>query len=1205
MLNALAFLSPILAALPPEEPPDLAREARASASESQGDLTPGKALDGDPRSRWSGIPGHNWGVWFQLDFPRRIHAGEVVIHQYDRFVMELDIQARDPAAPGGWKTLRHEGRDGARLPRVVVSRFPPVETDGLRIAEITNGPSFTEVEVHAEPFSTPPVIRLASDLRGNFLGIVTDRWGSSGVEGVDVDLSGASRAGPWKASAVSEAGGMFSAAMPLGLEGTVRVEARLPAGGSPPPPAELAAEEFRQALTPPGGRTPVAHLEGKWRFFVDPPQSFTSPGFDDSEWKEIDVPSHWEMAGFHPPEGACGYRRRFELPGAPERPPASGDRLKLRFEGVYSGAEVWVNGRRVALHEGGFTPFEADITEATVTGSNVIAVRVTERTPTSEELDKMSLYADFPLGGIIRGVSLLRVPAAHLGSLHLRTVFDAEFRNARLEGRASVLNESGEPFRGALRLALADPAGRPVPLPAASFPVEAKPWGRTEVPFSIPVADPAKWDAEHPRLHRLEAFLTADGRASDTVTERIGFRQVDVRGPAFLVNGRPVKMRGTCHHDTHPLLGRAVTSELTRRDLSMMREANLNSVRTSHYPPHPVLPLLADELGLYVEDEAPFCWCDVSDDLKLAPHIIQLTAELIERDRNRASVLFWSLANESRFGAAFERSHDWVRAADPGRPTGAATSAWLEIATLHNPLAISRIDEHEKLELPLTFDESVAPYQGIFGDVAEMWVDPGIRDYYVEPFPAIMDRFLASKVTFGSMIWCWADDIFCVPGRGLEYGRSATRSHFIENQYRLPGRGLVGDAPWGVVDGWRRPKPEFWIVRKLHSPVMVSEEPLPLPPGPSADLGGAGPALRVPVANRFDFTDLSELEIAWSLGSEKGLAQAAVPPRSSGEIVVPLTRLPPPGESLFLEFRERGGRPIDAFRILLGEEPRHAAPLAAFPAAPLEVREESTLAGRAVRIIGKEFEVAFDRDVGLLRRGVAAGEALLLESPALHVMPTGRPLSPIPDRLLWKPGRLGVRRDGQDVVVEVEGSYPSFAGRYIYRVTPGGEVEAAGRFVYSGEDLRAKEVGLRFSVPRESDLLRWERKAEWRVYPPDHIGRPLGEARAFPEHGSALPPAWPWSEDSTPFGSNDFRSVKRHIHWASIGYPAGPAVTVESDGRQSARAIVESDRISLHVLDWYGGTGVQAWEWVHNYGEGRLIKKGERIEVSARLRFSR
>src|ERR1035441_6503681 len=105
----------------------------------------------------------------------------------------------------------------------------------------------------------------------------------------------------------------------------------------------------------------------------------------------------------------------------------------------------------------------------------------------------------------------------------------------------------------------------------------------------------------------------------------------------------------------------------------------------------------------------------------------------------------------------------------------------------------------------------------------------------------------------------WSDDIFCVPNRGLEYGRGTPRSHFIENQYRLPGRGLVGDAPWGVVDGWRRRKPEFWITKKLHSPVKLKEGPIRLP--------AAGETIRLPVENQYDFTDLSELRVEWGIGS--------------------------------------------------------------------------------------------------------------------------------------------------------------------------------------------------------------------------------------------------------------------------------------------------------------------------------------------------
>ena len=120
------------------------------------------------------------------------------------------------------------------------------------------------------------------------------------------------------------------------------------------------------------------------------------------------------------------------------------------------------------------------------------------------------------------------------------------------------------------------------------------------------------------------------------------------------------------------------------------------------------------DIVLYVEDEAPFCWVGVSDNLNLTPRIIQLTAEMVARDRNHPSVVFWSLCNESEFEFGFDRSHEWIQGADPGRPTSAGIGAWTEIATLHNPLAVSRMDEHEGLDKPLVFDESLCVFQGIF-----------------------------------------------------------------------------------------------------------------------------------------------------------------------------------------------------------------------------------------------------------------------------------------------------------------------------------------------------------------------------------------------------------------------------------------------------------------------------------------------------------
>jgi len=138
-------------------------------------------------------------------------------------------------------------------------------------------------------------------------------------------------------------------------------------------------------------------------------------------------------------------------------------------------------------------------------------------------------------------------------------------------------------------------------------------------------------------------------------------------------------------------------------------------------------------------------------------------------------------------------------------------------------------------------------------------------------------------------------------------------------------------------------------------------------------------------------------------------------------------------------------------------------------------------------------------------------------------------------------------------------------------------------------------------VPRDCDALEWDRKAEWNVYPSDHIGRPRGAARAFPKTTNTVPPTGPWSADVSPMGSNDFRSTKRHIRWAAIHYPGGPGLIVESNGDQHVRAFVETDRISIHVNNWYGGTNTGRGEWTANYGTGQLIRKGERIASKLKL----
>jgi beta-galactosidase len=1187
-----AFLCLPIARAAEATPQNLALQAQASAFEEYQGMRAGLAIDGSLETRWSGIPGHNLGGWFELDWAQPVRVGEVVVFQHDRYVKEMDLQVWDTTNQV-WVTLQHLGSPDRRLPRIVACHFPSRMTTRVRLANITNGPSFTEVQVFAEPYSRPPAVNLASDADGHFIGMVSDAWGSEPLAGCEVTLAGQAKSGPWQATARSDEHGLFFVPMPLGLDGSVSVRVRNPQ------PTEAAATQvqldasvFQYGLTPASLRHASSELKDGWRFATDPPPDFWAPEFKDQQWSAIKVPAHFEMEGFRSLDGVGGYRKRF-------RAPSGEGRLKLRFEGVYSGAEVWVNGRRLAYHEGGALPFELDITDVVHARDNLLAVRVTQHTVVSDQLDKMSEYADFPLAGIMRPVHLFRVPSIHIGALAVSTAFDAAYSDAKLSAHVAVLDESARPLaRATVEFRLIDPEGKLVALSGPMPTLNANPWRRAEADALLTVPKPRHWEAEHPWCYELETVLKGEGRVLDRVVEKIGFRQTEVSGGQLLINGQPVKIRGTCHHDSHPLMGRAVTRELERQDLELMKEANLNALRTSHYPPLPDLLDVADELGIYVEDEGSFCWvaAATADDLRLTPRIMQMNAELLARDRNHPSVFMWSVCNESDFGYAFERSHEWLRRADPSRPDGGSYDRGsLELLARHNPITTAGIAELEKSNKPVIWDECWCIYQGIFNDVAEMWLDPGMHDYYVEPLPAIYDRMMRAPRIAGTQIWAWSDDIFCVPNRGLEYGRGTTRSHFIENEYRLPNRGLVGDAPWGVVDGWRRTKPEFWITKKLHSPVKLQEGPIPVP------IGGT---IRLEAENQYDFTDLIELRVEWQIGGEKGIAQANGSPHRTGQIEIKPQHSPVAGQVLELTIRDRQGQAVDAYKLPFGQAAEHMPVLRSPAPAPLRIIHDNVLAGPGTRVVGSNFDLLFDQDSGGLRRGVAFGQALMLELPRIHLLPTAEPLHPLPNPLSWHLQKLDVQPAGSKVQVRIQGTYQHLEGGYDLLITPEGALTVQSEFKYTGDKLLVREAGLVVSTPRECDCLRWQRQAEWSVYPQDHIGRPLGETRAFATHSDQLPPRWPWSADNSPMGCNDFRSTKRHIRWASLSYPRGPGIWVESDGTQHVRAEVQSDRIACHINDWFGGTHVGWWEWISNYGEGKTINPGDTIKSTARLRLA-
>jgi hypothetical protein len=259
------------------DPLNLALAAKASAFESYEGMIPELAIDGVEETRWSGVPGHNTGGWFELDWDHPVRIAEVIVVQHGRYVNEMDFQVWDDGGRD-WTTLRHLGRPDSKLPRVVTCSIEPRTVRKIRFAAITGGPSFTEVKVYERPIMPAPgkpFIALASDADGKFIGMVCEEKGENPLANAEIVLSGRARGGEWRETARSGANGVFYAPMPAGLSGTVAVSARVSASGGPVSvSASFEAEGFQYGLTPENVLRPAAKLDGRWRFAPDPPAEF-------------------------------------------------------------------------------------------------------------------------------------------------------------------------------------------------------------------------------------------------------------------------------------------------------------------------------------------------------------------------------------------------------------------------------------------------------------------------------------------------------------------------------------------------------------------------------------------------------------------------------------------------------------------------------------------------------------------------------------------------------------------------------------------------------------------------------------------------------------------------------------------------------------------------------------------------------------------
>lgn len=860
------------------------------------------------------------------------------------------------------------------------------------------------------------------------------------------------------------------------------------------------------ALAGERGRSPyVRLLSGEWdfRWCANPcelPEGWS--GIDPvAGWDRIRVPSNWQMyqdRGYDRPHYTnVNYPIPVDIPRVPTDNPVglyrrtftvpdnwSGRRIHLHFDGVNSAFYVHVNGVQVGYSQGSHMPSEFDISPYLRSGENVLAVQVFKWSDASYLEDQDFLR----LSGIFRDVTLLSLPRLHVRDLRVRTDLDQACRDAVLGLRLTVANWTGAFAKGhQVAVRLVDAAGSTVAERTMAVPgvaVDAE----VNLELQIPVAGPRTWNAEEPHLYTLlVGTIDPSGQVTAVQPQAVGFRRIEVRDQQFWVNGVPIRFQGVNRHDTHPELGHAVSMESMIRDITLMKQSNVNAVRTSHYPNDPRWLDLCDRFGLYVVDEADLethgfmlmhVTASIADQSIPVTHpdwrnaCLDRAERLVERDKNHPCVVMWSLGNESGNGPHHEAMAALIRAADPTRCIhyeGAGDRPYVDVVSqMYTDLpALERQGAKGRDEDPRPF--FLCEYAHAMGN------GPGsLGDYW---------RVIrASKRLIGGCVWEWVDH--SVP---------------IRNPDGTTSYGYGGD--WGdvpndgnfCVDGLvfpdRTPYPSLIEMKAVYAPVAVE----------LVDLAAA----TVRIANRLHFRSLAHLDGAWTLrcddevvaeGRVAGLEGIAA--GQSRVVGLGFTApAPRPGRRWYLDLAftlgsgtawARRGHEVAMVQLELPVAVPAMPRLALAGLPRLEVREERN----RLTVHGQDWSLGFDTVHGRIDRWSIDGLPLLTAGPQIDLWraPTDN------DRVIknrWRESgydrmqhRLDrfrvVLADERRLVVEVEETMAAACRAAMLRVFQryvvygSGDVVIASRVGIAGRNQPPlPRLGLKLAMPGGFDRMGW------------------------------------------------------------------------------------------------------------------------------------
>ncbi|GGH73190.1 beta-galactosidase [Filimonas zeae] len=864
-------------------------------------------------------------------------------------------------------------------------------------------------------------------------------------------------------------------------------------------------------------------LNGKWKFNWVPspekrPVDFYKADYDVSAWKEIPVPSNWEVHGYGTPfyrnygytvkkdyprlmsepdksytaykeRNPVGcYRRNFEVPADWD-----GRRLFVTFDGVDCAFFVWINGQKVGFSVNSRNAAEFDITKYAKAGSNTIAVEVYQYSSGTwlEDQDMWRLH------GIFRNVTLWSSPQVHMRDFFVKQNLDNNYKDATVEVLVNTKNYGTATGKDqAITAVLYNKEGSVVAkgnVTSKALRAEAE----EQLSIQFPVTNPAKWTAETPYLYTL-VLTSAEG---EIISTKVGFRKVEIKGRVFTVNGVPIKLKGVNRHEHWSDVGHAVTEEQMIRDLQVIKQGNCNHIRTSHYCDDPRWYELCDEWGIWLVAEANV-ECHGYDrrfenEPTIKAAIVDRNIANIENFKNHASVIIWSLGNECGWGENpnFVAAMNAVKALDGSRPvhyerfgTGKNNPADLDGRMYGTAQDYAKVAQNQELTKPFYICEFVHAMFNSMGSLAE----------YAEVF----DK---NPEILGGAIWEFQDQALLnnrtpdhsILAFGGGFGEVPNDHYFIHKGVISYDRAVEGNQ---VKPHYPEMKKAFqWIGTELINP-----------------LNGT-----IRIKNKYQFIALDDFEAYWSLtenGIEIAKGDFALPrieARSERNVNLPLKiEQFTPGAEYFLRvaYKQRTATTWAAKGFEVASEqftlPVNTLPLMLAKTSLPAVKMSQT--GTLVTITGNGFAVQLDKRTGLLTQLVKNGTNLLAEggAPKIYLSRAAHQTDDMWAHKTWN--RFGVQTLTDSLIsckVEAVGtgavkitSVIRAAGKEgfnayhtaVYLVQGNGSIQVENKVQFTGWRINLARIGVRFMFDKKLDEVQYFGRGPFENYADRKAAAELG-----------------------------------------------------------------------------------------------------------------